>query len=137
MKLLSFKLIVFFNVVQGLIFNILDGHLKGSPKVNHADLTIGLPAMLIIVEAFVMIVLMQFAYRAREYSSGKAQMGFFRASADFFNPDIFKGFARAVTLIFTGELFRSAPTNPPAYKTDEKGDSRDNVRVDTVGGPGY
>ena len=125
MKLLSFKLIVFFNVVQGLIFNILDGHLKGSAKVNHADLTIGLPAMLIIVEAFVMIVLMQFAYRAREYSSGKAQMGLLRASADFFNPDIFKGFARAVKLVFTGELFRNAPANPPTYKTDEMGDSRE------------
>lgn len=49
------------------IFGIVESHVTGNTKITYDDITIGLPALLISVEAVVFMVAFHFVFSAKDY----------------------------------------------------------------------
>lgn len=105
MKLVSFKLIVFVNFVQSIIFSILLDHIKTSRKVTGLDLKYGIPAALVAFEQILFATFFHYSFRSREYHEtmkhdlNAPRMGTFRAAANAFNPsDLLMGMVTSIKL---------------------------------------
>ncbi|KAL9070317.1 MAG: hypothetical protein Q9157_005863 [Trypethelium eluteriae] len=108
-KLVSFKLIVFFNFIQSLIFSFVSGNksvqAKMGAKFTFDDLSIGLPNLLICIEQVLLALMMHFTFRSREYhpNNGRTRMSTWRAFLDSFNlSDIFIAIARIPVMLAGG-----------------------------------
>ncbi|KAI9683029.1 MAG: hypothetical protein M1822_006222 [Bathelium mastoideum] len=79
-KLVSFKLVVFLNFIQSLVFNYVSANksviAKTGLKFTFDDLYIGIPNLLICFEMVLLSLMMHFTFRSREYHSnnGKTRM---------------------------------------------------------------
>ncbi|KAL6904752.1 organic solute transporter Ostalpha domain-containing protein [Trichoderma evansii] len=73
LKLVAFKLIVFLNFVQSIIFMILSSTsaLNPTSKLTYADLHIGIPALLSCVEMVPISAFMAWAYSVQPYLLGR------------------------------------------------------------------
>lgn len=107
LKLISFKLIVFINFIQSIIFSILLSHIKTSRKLTGYDLKYGIPAALVAFEQILFAIFFHYSFRSREYHESMKEdlvtprMGTFRAAANAFNPsDLLIGMVTAVKLLF-------------------------------------
>jgi hypothetical protein len=116
-KLMAFKLFVIVTTLQNasspcedarfarltdfqFIFSILHSRVTGNSKVTYNDITIGLPALLICVEAMVFMIANHFVFNAKEYRNVKAEagptLGFARALLNALNPiDLIQGIGQA------------------------------------------
>ncbi|EXJ56393.1 hypothetical protein A1O7_06736 [Cladophialophora yegresii CBS 114405] len=74
-KLVMFKLFVVVTTLQRFIFSILRSKVTGSSKVTYDDITIGLPALLICVEALMFMVGNYLIFNVREYRTGQEKDG--------------------------------------------------------------
>lgn len=106
LKLASFKLIVFVNFVQSIVFSILLSNIKTSRKMTGYDLKYGIPAALVAVEQIFFATFFHYSFRSREYHETMKEdlvsprMGTFRAAANAFNPtDLLMGMFTAVRLL--------------------------------------
>ena len=107
-KLVSFKLIVFLNFLQDLIFSFVSANhsviAKTGPKFTFNDLAIGIPNLLVCFEQVLLALMMHYTFRSREYhpNNGRTRMSTLRAFLDSFNwSDLFLAIAR-IPVIFAG-----------------------------------
>lgn len=110
LKLISFKLIVFINFVQTIIFSVLSGKnvLKGSSTLDVLDLNIGLPNILLCFEQVCFAIFFHYSFRSREYHEesrvgGPRRLSVFAAIASSLNPlDLLSGFAHMLDFLTGG-----------------------------------
>lgn len=107
MKLVSFKLIVFINFIQSIIFGFIN--IKTSASFTPYDLKLGVPAAVVAVEQIFFAIFFHYSFRSREYHETMKEdlvsprMGTFRAAANAFNPsDYFAGVFSAFKVLFGG-----------------------------------
>lgn len=107
LKLISFKLIVFVNFIQSIIFSVLLSHIKTSQKMTGYDLKYGIPAALVSFEQILFATFFHYSFRSREYHETMKEdlvsprMGTFRAAANAFNPtDLLLGMTTAIGSLF-------------------------------------
>lgn len=107
LKLISFKLIVFINFVQSIVFAVIN--VKTSAKFTPYDLKLGMPAAVVAIEQILFAIFFHYSFRSREYHETMKEdlvsprMGTFRAAANAFNPsDYFAGVFTAFKLLFGG-----------------------------------
>jgi hypothetical protein len=117
-KLLCIKLVIFFSFWQGLVVGYLvsSGRIKPSQKIAYADLSVGLPSLMILVEMAIFAIMHIFAFGYKGYiipkntelGPGQPQyMGFWRAILDSLNPlDLIKAFLRGMKWLFVGRKSR-------------------------------
>ncbi len=105
-KLISFKMIVFTNMIQTLIFSFLNSgrHLGGNSKVTHLDLWLGIPSLLVCFEQIIFSAFFHYSFRSQEYRALKTadgrQLSFLQAAAHAINPsDLIAGIVRAFTYV--------------------------------------
>jgi hypothetical protein len=110
-KLISFKLIVFVNFIQSLIFQFISGESSITnglgDKFTFNDLSIGLPNLILCVEMSILSFAMHFTYRSREYhpNNGRKRLPVWKALLDSFNvSDIAAGTIKIPFLIAGGAL---------------------------------
>lgn len=133
LKLVSFKLIVFVNFVQSIIFSVLLSNVKTSHKMTGYDLKYGIPAALVALEQILFATFFHYSFRSREYHETMkeglvaSRMGTFRAAANAFNPtDLVVGMFTAVRLLAMKIASRggtSPRSNPRGRRTGPGGDA--------------
>lgn len=133
LKLASFKLIVFVNFVQSIVFSILLSKIKTSRKMTGYDLKYGIPAALVAVEQIFFATFFHYSFRSREYhETMKAdlvspRMGTLRAAANAFNPiDLLVGMFTAVRLLamkFSGRMGAQPASGPKVRGAGPNGDT--------------
>jgi hypothetical protein len=115
-KLVVFKLFVLATTLQNVrdrlsctrhiltwlqfVFNIIKSHVKGGPKVTYDDITVGVPALLVCVEAVFFMIGYFVFFNAKEYKDRKVEAGssysLAQALLHAMNPgDLIHGIARA------------------------------------------
>ena len=113
LKLISFKLIVFLNFIQGIVFSVLTGQnlLHGSHKTTGKDLTIGIPALIVAVEQVFFAIFFHYSFRSREYHEDVLQKqglqvrrkGTLAAALEAMNPmDVIMGIVTSIQLLLSG-----------------------------------
>lgn len=113
-KLITFKGIVLFLLVQDLIFGLLNGKtFKPSPQYTYDDIYYGIPHMMTALEAMLFSFAYHYAWRSREYDVSElaaagqqvTRMSTGRAILDAINlMDIVKATIWAIRLLLNSDL---------------------------------
>lgn len=110
-KLVSFKLIVFLNFIQSLVFSYVSANKSVIAHMGHKftfnDLYIGIPNLLICFEMVLLSLMMHFTYRSREYhpNNGRPRLSMWSAFLDSFNlSDIIVATARIPAIMSGGSV---------------------------------
>jgi len=99
-KLVMFKSFVLVTTLQNFVFSILRSKVTGSSKITYDDITIGVPALLICVEAVIFMAANLFVFNIKEYRNSKEQTGrdysIMQALLNALNPmDLIRGIVQA------------------------------------------
>ena len=101
-----------------LIFTFIKGHITPTESLGYFDLTAGVPALLICIEAFLISILMHFTYGWRPYvlssrSVGHRYHSFLTAISAALNPlEIFREFAYGFGLASPPRRYNNVEIGP-------------------------
>ena len=126
-KLISFKLVVFLNFIQSLVFGFVSANksviAKMGAKFTFDDLYIGIPNLLICFEMVLLSLMMHYTYRSREYhpNNGRTRMSTWHAFLDSFNlSDMVRATAR-IPVIISGGSANARSQGPQGYERQKNG----------------